>query len=236
MIFVGTCGFPKSREQIFSTMNAVELQETFYDMPDFKKINRLKSEAPPNFKLSVKVFQGITHHPGSPTMKKAMHFHSDESTGGLKPTSQNLELWNSFIKETAVLAPALYVFQTPPSYGSEEQLRDAYEFFKNIKSDAKIGWEPRGKAYENSGMVVRIFDDLGIVHIVDPLRRSPISRGLQYFRLHGKGNRETNYSYNYTDKDLYELYLKVRDFSEAFIMFNNINMFENAKVFMEKFL
>ncbi|MDG6931089.1 MAG: DUF72 domain-containing protein [Nitrososphaerota archaeon] len=237
MIFVGTCGFPVSRERVFSSMDAVELQETFYDMPNSERMSRLKGEAHPDFKFSVKVFQGITHGPGSPTMKRSKQFTPAENTGNLKPTHQNLELWNSFRKETLALAPSLYIFQTPPSFGSEEQLRDAYEFFKNIQHEAKVGWEPRGKAYNNAEMTIKIFDDLGVVHVYDPFRRSPIKvSGLQYLRLHGKGNGETNYSYIYTDGDLYELHLKVQKYSEAFVMFNNMNMFEDAKAFRSKFL
>ncbi|MCI4446490.1 MAG: DUF72 domain-containing protein, partial [Pyrobaculum sp.] len=33
-VLVGTCGFPTSRKTIYATLDAVELQETFYNMPN----------------------------------------------------------------------------------------------------------------------------------------------------------------------------------------------------------
>lgn len=237
MIYVGVCGFPAKRELIFKTLDAVELQDTFYNMPSFERLSKLKSEAPSDFKFSVKVFQGLTHSISSPTMKKAKNFIPSPKHGLLRPTKENLELWERFKKETVVLNPVLYVFQTSQSFGTEDDLKGAYEFFKEIHNEARIGWEPRGKAYENPSYLIKIFEDLGIVHIVDPFRRKPItSSGFQYFRLHGRGGEEVNYGYNYTDADLLELYQRVKDYEESYVMFNNIKMFDNAKIFKTKFV
>ncbi|MEM4494124.1 MAG: DUF72 domain-containing protein, partial [Pyrobaculum sp.] len=68
-VFVGTCGFPKARRVIFNTLDAAELQETFYNLPDPERMSALRREAP-DFHFTAKVFQGITHPPGSPTLKK----------------------------------------------------------------------------------------------------------------------------------------------------------------------
>lgn len=237
MIKIGICGFSVKKELIYSTLDVVELQETFYSMPNYEKMKRLRSEAPESFEFSVKVFQGITHDFSSPTMRRAKNFTPSVNTGLLKNTKENLELWDSFKKRTSILKPVMYVFQTPPSYGTEDQLKQAYNFFKEISGEARIGWEPRGKAYENLQMLFKIFDDLSLVHIVDPFKRKPIKPfGLQYFRLHGKGSKEVNYSYNYTDNDLFELYSMVKEYDRAYVMFNNIKMFENAKIFKEKFV
>ncbi|MGC9209457.1 MAG: DUF72 domain-containing protein [Nitrososphaeria archaeon] len=237
MIRVGTCGFPVRRELIFRTLDAVELQDTFYSMPDFERIRKLRAEAPEGFHFSVKVFQGITHSASSPTMKRAKNFIPSERVGMLRPTKENLELWDRFRKEVLVLSPVLYVFQSPPSFGSEEDLRNAYEFFRSVQGDGRIGWEPRGKAYENLKLLIKIFEELNVVHIVDPFRRKPFYvSSPMYFRLHGKGSGEVNYSYNYTDSDLLQLYEMIKGYDNSYVMFNNIKMFENAKIFKEKFV
>ena len=57
-----------------------------------------------------------------------------------------------------------------------------------------------------------------------------------YFRLHGKGSGEVNYSYNYTDSDLLQLYEMIKGYDNSYVMFNNVKMFENAKIFKEKFV
>ena len=237
MIKTGICGFSAKRELIYSTLDAVELQETFYSMPNAEKIRKLRIEAPENFDFSVKVFQGITHGFNSPTMKKAKNFTPNANVGLLKDTRENLELWEIFKKQTSVLNPVVYVFQTPPSFGSEDQLKQAYSFFREINGEARIGWEPRGKAYENLQLLLKIFEDLSLIHIVDPFKKKPIKAfGLQYFRLHGKGSGEVNYGYNYTDNDLFELYNMVKNYDRVYVMFNNIKMFENAKIFKERFV
>jgi uncharacterized protein YecE (DUF72 family) len=46
---------------------------------------------------------------------------------------------------------------------------------------------------------------------------------------------EVNYSYNYTDEDLEKLYnmLVEEDYVEAYVMFNNVRMLNNALRFKE---
>ncbi|MFP3348120.1 MAG: DUF72 domain-containing protein, partial [Thermoproteus sp.] len=33
-VIVGTCGFPRSRREVYRSLDAVELQETFYNLPN----------------------------------------------------------------------------------------------------------------------------------------------------------------------------------------------------------
>lgn len=46
-----------------------------------------------------------------------------------------------------------------------------------------------------------------------------------YVRLHGK----TGYRYNDSEDDLKELLKRVEPYREAYLMFNNMNMYENAQ-------
>jgi uncharacterized protein YecE (DUF72 family) len=230
---VGTCGFPVSRALIFSTLDAVELQETFYSMPDPNKMKRLRNNSPEGFEFTVKVFQGITHGQESPTMRRARNFKPQNDLGKLKPSKANIELWESFYAAVEPLRPSFFVFQTPPSFGTDVDMKNALEFFK-ITGNKRIGWEPRGISFKNTEVLKKIFEETGIVHVYDPLRRNPLANSeILYIRLHGIGNKDTNYSYRYTEGDLKELNKKILGKSQVYVMFNNIYMFENAKEFKE---
>ncbi len=137
------------------------------------------------------------------------------------------------------LNPAFYVFQTPPSMEvSEDTVRGGIiEFFRTIGGGDRIGWEPRGGAsYNNVNLLRRVFEETGIVHIVDPFRHEVlVPRDVTYFRLHGIGKGEVNYSYKYTDDDLGRLKAIVDDVESSivYVMFNNVHMLDDALRFME---
>ncbi|ABL88081.1 protein of unknown function DUF72 [Pyrobaculum islandicum DSM 4184] len=226
--FVGTCGFPKSRRYIYNTLDAVELQDTFYNMPDPEKMAKLREEAP-EFHFTAKVFQGITHPPNSPTFKRTRGFKPTDKHGVLKPTKENLELWQQFVDAIAPLRPEVLVVQTPPSLKPEPYI---YDFFASIVGKWKIAWEPRGETYKDLALIQKIAE-LGVVIAVDPLKRDPIHGHFYYFRLHGLGKGEVNYRYKYSSEDLERLATIVRRLSgeSVYIMFNNVYMYEDAVEF-----
>jgi uncharacterized protein YecE (DUF72 family) len=63
----------------------------------------------------------------------------------------------------------------------------------------------------------------------DPFQRQPVHGKLAYFRLHGKGG----YRYRYNDEDLVTLLEWCRPYEEAYCLFNNVSMFEDAMRFKE---
>lgn len=224
-MIVGTCGFPRSRKEVYKHLDGVELQETFYNMPDEEKMRRLAEEAPPGFAFTVKVFQGMTHPAESPTYKRTKGFRPSENHGYLRPTRENLELWDEFKRRVAPLRPRVYVFQTPPSMKAD-LLREALEFFKSISGEGIYAWEPRGEIARIDGLD-SILADVGVSLVVDPLRRGVPKSPVHYFRLHGLGRSEVNYRYKYTDEDLRRLLDFVKNL-EGYVMFNNVYMFEDA--------
>ncbi|MGC9153853.1 MAG: DUF72 domain-containing protein [Vulcanisaeta sp.] len=239
-VLVGTCGFPTSRSKYYSLFKVVELQETFYDFPTQEKMSNLRREAPADFRFAVKVFQGLTHTSDSPTwrkIKRARLTGNLSNYGLLRPTRENLELWDEFLNVVKVLNPSFYVFQTPPSMRiTEDNVRDVIEFFRSIGNSDKVGWEPRGSSYDNPGLLRRIFEETGIVHVVDPFKRSAlVTRDTAYLRLHGIGKGEVNYSYKYTDSDLQQLKDVVMNINSSvvFVMFNNVHMLNDALRFKE---
>ncbi|ADN51591.1 DUF72 domain-containing protein [Vulcanisaeta distributa] len=239
-VFVGTCGFPTSRSKYYSLFKVVELQETFYDLPTQERMSNLKREAPADFQFTVKVFQGLTHTSDSPTWRKIRRARLTGDSGNyglLKPTRENFELWDEFVNVTKPLNPVFYVFQTPPSMEiTEDSVRDVIEFFRTIGGSDRIGWEPRGISYNNVDLLRRVFEETGIVHVVDPFRHEVlVPRDVTYFRLHGIGKGEVNYSYKYTDNDLGRLKAIIDgvESSTIYVMFNNVHMLDDALRFMK---
>jgi uncharacterized protein YecE (DUF72 family) len=100
-----------------------------------------------------------------------------------------------------------------------------------------VAWEPRGDWIMKTHLIRKLCNQLGIVHVVDVLRRDPASiASLVYCRLHGLGDRELNYTYQYTGNDLQQLARKLSSIEkqgcqEAYVLFNNVTMFEDAKRF-----
>ncbi len=228
-MIVGTCGFPRSRREVYRSLDAVELQETFYNLPNEQRMENLAREAPEGFVFTVKVFQGITHPAGSPTYRRTRGFKPGEGHGLLRPTRENLELWDLFRRLVAPLKPRIYVFQTPPSMRAD-LLREALEFFRSIGGEGAFVWEPRGEI-----ATVRDLDaalaDVGVSLVVDPLKRGVPRSPVHYFRLHGLGKGEVNYKYKYTDSDLIRLKNSIKNLKNSYIMFNNIHMFDDAMRF-----
>jgi len=131
--------------------------------------------------------------------------------------------------------------QTPPSFGySEENLRNALEFFRRASAPGKlIAWEPRGTWHEHPDAIRKIVEETGVIHVVDLLRRWPaVVTETMYTRLHGLVGREVNYRYKYTDGDLEELARRVSRLCDegaktVYVMFNNVYMFDDARRFKD---
>lgn len=235
---IGCCGFPVARGEYFREFEVVELQSTFYQLPQDKTAKRWREEAPLNFEFVVKAWQAITHPLSSPTWRKvkARPSKSPDKYGMLRPTRQNFDAWSATLTVCRFLHAKLCLIQTPPKFEcTPRNIRHATQFFRETDRDRLIiAWEPRGDWNENPEQVRRICERLELVHVVDLLRKSPAKTAdLGYFRLHGLGRKEVNYAYEYTDEDLARLshelsLLTEKGLERAYVMFNNITMFNDA--------
>jgi len=237
-LIVGCCGIPVARSRYFEVLKAVELQNTFYDLPTEEWAKNFRSSIPPDAIVTVKAWQALTHPPTSPTWRRMKRKPGGDLSnyGFLKPTKENLDAWERLRKIAITLRSKAIVFQTPPSFGySEENLRNVLEFFRTIMTNEfLICWEPRGTWLNHPEAIEKVVA-LGVVHVVDILKRDPVlSKGrdnVVYTRLHGLGG-EVNYRYKYTDDDLQNLLSKISAYQdrvrECYVMFNNVYMFNDA--------
>jgi uncharacterized protein YecE (DUF72 family) len=233
-----------ARQKYYTVFNAVELQDTFYNPPEPEKLRSLASEAPQGFVFAMKAWQAVSHPLDSPTWKRAKVVPDKrlaDRYGFLKPTKEVFEAWERVAEGAKALGARVVVIQTPPSFGySEENFRNAVEFFSSIATASfVIGWEPRGTWLQNPGKVAEIVSRFkNLVHVVDPFKTLPaVDKDVAYFRLHGIGEGEVNYRYRYTDQDLQKLAEIVKEVTkksrEAYVMFNNVYMAQDAQRFKE---
>jgi uncharacterized protein YecE (DUF72 family) len=239
---VGCSGFSVAQEKYYHTFQLVELQSTFYRLPRESTLRRWREAAPPGFEFALKAWQVITHPSSSPTWKRAaltVEKAKAARYGYLRPTAENFEAFSRTADACGILQARLCLIQCPPSFHAiPDNVRNLKRFLTKIdRRGLVVAWEPRGDWVEKPQLIRRLCDELGIVHVVDLLRRDPASSlALVYCRLHGLGNREVNYTYRYKDDDLQQLARKLSSIKklgcqEAYILFNNISMFEDAKRF-----
>jgi len=231
LIKVGTCGFTYKH---FSVFDVLEVQQTFYDEVSESTLRSWRSKAPRALEFTVKALQVITHPASSPTYKRMKRFEGNrENFGFFRQNEDVMRALETTLSEAKLLGAKVIVFQTPESFRpTEENLRNLREFASVLDRSFTYAWEPRGKEWDSYKGLKDLFDELGFVHVVDPFRRASVTER-KYYRLHGLGKGEVNYRYKFTDEDLRRLLEIVKRDSDAYVMFNNVYSFDDAKRFKE---
>jgi uncharacterized protein YecE (DUF72 family) len=227
MIKMGCCGFPVKREIYYRTFPVVEVQQTFYQLPLIATGKRWGEEAPPNFEFTMKAWQLITHEPSSPTYRRLRRTIPEEKKrayGFFKDTEEVQEAWSKTAQFAKALGAKKILFQSPASfYPSTDNVNNLKQFFKKVESPSFILiWEPRGKWEREE--VEKICIELGIVPCLDPFGEGSIRGDLMYIRLHGR----TGYHDTYSEVEMRQLIKKGETYPQAYLMFNNIPMYDNA--------
>jgi uncharacterized protein YecE (DUF72 family) len=235
---VGCCGFPLSLRRYAEEFSVVEVQQTFYQPPALRTLEKWRGAVPASFEFTLKAWQLITHEASSPTYRRLREQLSQQQRGeagafGLNATV--LYAWRRTLACARMLGSRCVLFQCParfaPTRTNKANLRD---FFREIKpellSSSGAGlltcvWEPRGQWEAEE--VRELCEELGLVHGVDPFQQSPVAGPFGYFRLHGR----TGYRYRYSDQDLEQLREMAGKHASCYVLFNNISMLEDARRF-----
>jgi Uncharacterized conserved protein len=234
-VLVGTCGFQRARGVHYSSLDVLEVQQTFYDPRDLSLFSRWRSEAPSSFVFTVKAWMLVSHEPGRLWSKLKGPVPGDRGGyGGLRLSNENVWAWGETLKAVEVLGSPIVVVQTPPSFGySEANLDAVVKFFTSIDRRGRlIVWEPRGSWWGYPGALETAAREAGILIDGDLLRgrMPPRDQDIIYTRLHGLGGGEVNYRYRYSDSDLERLAGVIEDLSpkEAYVLFNNVYSYDDA--------
>lgn len=225
-IKVGCCGFAGAQKKYFELFSVIEVQQTFYQLPEMRTAEKWRMSAPPGFEFTMKAWQLITHRPSSPTyrrLRETIEPAKADFYGGFRPTKEVFGAWKRTAVFARMLGASIIVFQCPASFRPVAQnLRNMEAFFAGIdRAGFTFAWEPRG-AWP-ADLVVSLCEQLGLIHCVDPFKNEALSGEVHYFRLHGIGD----YQYTYTDEQLWALRKEVGE-RPAYVMFNNNTMKEDA--------
>lgn len=246
MIKVGTCGwgFYKGGFRAFiQKFSLVEVQQTFYKLPMVKTAERWRAETPHKFEFTVKSWQAITHMPTSPTWRRTGIKPTESQLnkyGWLRPTKENFEAWRRTKEICDALEAKVCVIQCPPNFKyTPENIVNIHKFLGKIdRGKLALAWEPRGDWKEHPDEIAELCEELELVHVVDLMRRKPVSKHpIAYIRLHGLNPREYDYNYKYSITELKQLAKKAEALAkkhrEVYIMFNNFFMYDNARQLMK---
>lgn len=230
-IKVGCCGFVTSQQKYFKLFRLIEIQTTFYQLPQLKTAEKWRASAPAGFEFTMKAWQLITHEPSSPTYRRLTEKLSPEKLdryGCFQPTEEVMAAWQRTALFARTLGATLVLFQCPASFHpTGENVAHMRDFFGQISREGlQFAWEPRGKWPKE--LVHQLCEELDLIHCVDPFKDRPLFGNFQYFRLHGI----TGYKYLYTDEDLDQLKKWVGEMP-TYLLFNNNWMKENALRLME---
>jgi uncharacterized protein YecE (DUF72 family) len=254
-IKVGTCGFGyykpagnwkqkyESKLQAYSdAFRVVEINRTFYGLPRVKTTQRWRDEVLGDFEFTLKAWQAVTHATTSMTWRKRTEKLTEKQKknfGNLRSNKEVIEAWEKTKARAEALEAAVCVFQCPASFNCRsENEKNTRRFFERIdRGGLDPAWEPRGDWNEHPEKIEALCRDLGLIHVVDLMRREPLSdQRIAYIRLHGLNRKEYDYRYDYSDSELEELAEKLtrlgRRHDTVYCMFNNDNMFANAHTLM----
>lgn len=233
---VGICGFAKSQAGVFREFELLEIQQTFYKPPKARTAEGWRRKAPDEFEFTAKAWQLITHEPSSPTYRKARLAIPPERSsryGAFRPTEEVFDAWRRTKAVCEALRATVIVFQTPDSFGPIPRNKEnLYAFFRSIdRGSFVLAWEPRGPWPLH--VVERICEDLGLQHATDPFARELVDQPRAYYRLHGSPPGPKMYAYAYTDEDLRKLLGFCDEVDDAWVLFNNVTMYDDALRFLD---
>lgn len=226
---VGCCGWPIALARYARRFPVVEVQRTFYRPPALETAARWRAAVPADFEFTVKAWQVITHPASSPTYRRAgIEIPPDRADryGGFADSPEVREAWERTAAIARTLRARVVLFQCPARFTAEPaNVRRVRRFFERVdRGGLRFVWEPRGPWPDD--LVRSLCEDLDLVHCVDPFRARPVTEGLWYLRLHGRGGPREAYSL----EDLRDLAALVTD-RQAYVMFNNVPMLADATRF-----
>jgi uncharacterized protein YecE (DUF72 family) len=221
-----------SQTEYAARFGVVEVQQTFYQPPQIKTLERWRAAAPPDFEFTLKAWQLITHEARSPTyrrLKRELTEGEKAEAGSFRPTAIVREAWETTLACAAALKATRVLFQCPSSFTpTREHVRDLRDFFARIERPRRkldCLWEPRGNWPQE--LIRELCGELDLTHVVDPFAARTLTPERCYYRLHGR----SGWRYQYEDDELAELISMLPPKGVSYVLFNNVRMLDDAARF-----
>ncbi len=204
----------------------VEVNSTFYSLPELERVRKWKKTVPPNFEFTLRANRELTH------------------VGMLKPIAKNFKIYEKMLAISNELDGKVIHFQFPPSFEITNKVtKDWREFFASIsssrqsptsKGNPKFALEIRNERGWNSPELSDLIEQYDIIPTRDAskeegpndLSTSPRS-GILYTRVFGQGDH-TKWSFD--TQELKDLESKVSEAKarKRYVTFHNLTMYEDA--------
>ncbi len=234
VVHVGCSGWAASQAAYFREFDAIEIQQTFYDPPRVSTLERWRAAAPDHFHFTIKCFQLVTHEVASPTYRRLHRPRPEPGTvGSFRNTPEVRAAWEETAAAARALRAELVLLQTPASFTPTvehlKNLRTFARWARRHSAGVALVFEPRGPAWKAEA-ADRLCAELGLLRACDPFATDPPPPRAQrfaYFRLHGMGGSR----YRFTDAELASLADLARRYRKAWVFFNNLAMWTDARRF-----
>jgi uncharacterized protein YecE (DUF72 family) len=227
---IGCCGFPVVKEKYAGRFQVVEVQQTFYQPPKISTLQNWRALMPDDFEFTLKAWQIITHAAKSPTyrrLKTKLTTEEFSQSGSFQNTPIVQCAWETTRACAKALSSRQILFQCPASFTPAPQnIAQMRGFFTSIeRGNLKLLWEPRGNWPES--LVLSLCNELKLVHVVDPFLSRSVTPDFVYLRLHGG----KDFKHIFSDAELQTVARLIPADKPAYVMFNNINMWDDSRRF-----
>jgi uncharacterized protein YecE (DUF72 family) len=236
MIRIGCSGFPVAQARYASLFSAVEINSSFYQLPRLETAERWRKTTPPGFEFTLKAWQLITHPPTSPSYRRLSKPISDRKRnryGSFLPTLEVRDAWQKTLAIAQALKASVILLQTPGTFvPTADNVANVRQFFRWApRGSSRLAWEVRGSW--SVSLLAQLCREHQVIHAVDPLKATPVSSALNYFRAHGAyEGRRIVANHRYADSELKRI-KEACDKPVNYVFFSNLTMFEDAKRFAQ---
>jgi uncharacterized protein YecE (DUF72 family) len=202
---IGCAGFTMKLSEYFQRFNLVEVQESFFDPPTERTLQRWRRQAPEGFAFSIRAWQLVTHPPsyaGYQRIRRPWETAARDRFGSFQATEQTQWAWQLVERTARILDAKAIVFHTPASFTpTRENKGNLVRFFDSIeRGNYHLVWEPDG-IWEASEMEA-LCRECGLIAAVDPLLGRPLAGRAFYFRIREK----TRGRGPYTEDDFFDIH------------------------------
>jgi len=205
----------KSLKAYSRAFNFVEVNSTFYKIPNMKTVDSWRRNVPEDFQFSVRCNKKLTHE---------LKF---------EPIQEAYTILDKMIRICEILKAEYLHFQTPPSFHyNKTNSENVKDFFSSTKlNKLKIALEIRNNTFLNPKLI-KTLQDLNVIHCVD------LSNGIEpayfseilYTRLFGKGLHNIYQPLDIEIKQINEIASR-EGITKAVIITHSMKMFKDAARF-----
>jgi uncharacterized protein YecE (DUF72 family) len=203
----------RSLEAYAHIFNFVEVNSSFYTIPERQLVRAWRKRVPSNFVFTVRCNKKVTHK------------------YRLEPSEESYAIFKDMSEICRLLETRFLVLQTPSTIKyTHAKIKRIRDFFESVdRTGLKIVWEIRRRSGQPvPPHLVNVMQDYNITHCVDLSKEEPtIKSDVLYSRLFGKGYHNI---YQFLDEELHKINSQIteRNPETAILSFHNVKMYKDA--------